>query len=293
MSIIKTEHLTHIYSQGTPYERAALQDFNIEIEEGEFAGIIGHTGSGKSTLIQHLNGLLKPDSGKILIDGEDITSGNVSLRRIRQKVGLVFQYPEYQLFEETVEKDVAFGPKNLGISPEETVMRVKDALRLTGLDYDEIAERSPFELSGGQKRRVAIAGVLAMQPKILILDEPAAGLDPGSHDRILAMIQEIRRERKSTVILVSHNMDDAAEMCDRIFAMKDGEILLSGTQEEIFSAADILRDAGLGLPAAADLIRRMRDMGADIDADGILLPEQAADAVAGWLKGKERRGKKC
>ena len=192
-----------------------------------------------------------------------------------------------------MEKDVAFGPKNLGISPEETVMRVKDALRLTGLDYDEIAERSPFELSGGQKRRVAIAGVLAMQPKILILDEPAAGLDPGSHDRILAMIQEIRRERKSTVILVSHNMDDAAEMCDRIFAMKDGEILLSGTPEEIFSAADILRDAGLGLPAAADLIRRMRDMGADIDADGILLPEQAADAVAGWLKGKERRGKKC
>ena len=290
---IVAENISYVYNKGQPDETYALRHVSFSAEDGEFIGIIGHTGSGKSTLIQHLNGLLKPDSGKILIDGEDITSGNVSLRRIRQKVGLVFQYPEYQLFEETVEKDVAYGPKNLGISPEETVMRVKDALRLTGLDYDEIAERSPFELSGGQKRRVAIAGVLAMQPKILILDEPAAGLDPGSHDRILAMIQEIRRERKSTVILVSHNMDDAAEMCDRIFAMKDGEILLSGTPEEIFSAADILRDAGLGLPAAADLIRRMRDMGADIDADGILLPEQAADAVAGWLKGKERRGKKC
>ncbi len=287
---IIAENISHVYNKGQPDETYALRDVSFSIEDGEFIGIIGHTGSGKSTLIQHLNGLLKPDSGRILIDGRDIMSKDVSLRGIRRKVGLVFQYPEYQLFEETVAEDVAFGPKNLGIPPDETDQRVREALRLTELDYDEIADRSPFELSGGQKRRVAIAGVLAMRPEVLILDEPAAGLDPKSHVQILEMIRRVREERKVTVILVSHNMDDVARLCSRVFVMEKGELILSGTPREVFSQTELLRKAGLGLPAAADLIFRMRTLGADIDGD-ILSAEEAADAVIKWLRKKGKRGR--
>ncbi len=278
---IVAENLNYVYNKGQPDETYALRDVSFSVEDGEFTGIIGHTGSGKSTLIQHLNGLLRPDSGRIFIDGYEITAKDAVMRDIRRKVGLVFQYPEYQLFEETVEKDVAYGPKNMGLPSEEIQVRVREALALTGLDYDLFAARSPFELSGGQKRRVAIAGVLAMRPDVLILDEPAAGLDPQSHSEILSMIGRIREERGVTVLLVSHNMDDVARLCDRVLVMDGGKLLLSGTPREVFSRADILQAAGLGLPAAADLIRRMREMGADIDGD-VLFPREAAERVARW-----------
>ena len=228
MSIIKTEHLTHIYSQGTPYERAALQDFNIEIEEGGFAGIIGHTGSGKSTFIQHLNGLLAPTEGKVYIDGEDLWADKKDLRRFRFKVGLVFQYPEYQLFGETVAADVAFGPTNMGLSPEEVDKRVRESLRFVGLSED-VMEKSPFELSGGQKRRVAIAGVMAMKPKNLVLDEPAAGLDPRGRDEILGKIKEYQKATGSSVIMISHSMEDMAIYCDRLVVMNDSKPIMAGT----------------------------------------------------------------
>ena len=278
---IVAENLNSVYNKGQPDETYALRDVSFSVEDGEFTGIIGHTGSGKSTLIQHLNGLLRPDSGRIFIDGYEITAKDAVMRDIRRKVGLVFQYPEYQLFEETVEKDVAYGPKNMGLPSEEIQVRVREALALTGLDYDLFAARSPFELSGGQKRRVAIAGVLAMRPDVLILDEPAAGLDPQSHSEILSMIGRIREERGVTVLLVSHNMDDVARLCDRVLVMDGGKLLLSGTPREVFSRADILQAAGLGLPAAADLIRRMREMGADIDGD-VLFPREAAERIARW-----------
>lgn len=289
---IVAENINYVYNRGQPDETYALRDVSFSIEDGEFAGIIGHTGSGKSTLIQHLNGLLRPDSGRILIDGMDIHSGDIPLREVRRKVGLVFQYPEYQLFEETVAKDVAFGPKNMGLSPEETERRVREALLLTGLEYDDVAFRSPFELSGGQKRRAAIAGVLAMQPQVLILDEPAAGLDPQSHRQIMEMIRKVKESRGGTVILVSHNMDDVAGLCDRVLVMDKGRLLLSGTPEEVFSSPDLLEEAGLGLPAAAGLIRSMNRMGAGIE-DHVLFPQEAAEAIIRWMKRREEGREKC
>lgn len=264
MSIIKTEHLTHIYSQGTPYERAALRDFNIEIEEGEFAGIIGHTGSGKSTFIQHLNGLLPPTEGKVYIDGEDLWADKKDLRRFRFKVGLVFQYPEYQLFEETVYKDIAFGPGNMGLSKEEIDRRVRESAALVGLTEDQL-DKSPFDLSGGQKRRVAIAGVIAMEPKVLILDEPTAGLDPRGREAILAQIRAYHQKRGTTVILVSHSMEEIACNVDRILVLRGSHVYMDGTPRQVFRRADDLEDVGLDVPQATKIALALRRMGLEID----------------------------
>src|SRR5690554_3310352 len=225
---LKIEKLSHIYMQGTPFEFQALKEITAEIKNGEFIGLIGHTGSGKSTFIQHLNGLLKPTSGSIVIDGLDITKKQIKLRKVRQKVGLVFQYPEHQLFEETIYKDIAFGPQNLGLSEKEINKRVKESMELVGLDFDKLRDHSPFELSGGQRRRVAIAGVLAMKPDVLILDEPTAGLDPRARDEILDQIKKMHKRYNNTVILVSHSMEDISRLADRIIVMHKGKIALSG-----------------------------------------------------------------
>jgi len=261
-----------------PYESAALTDISFDIAKGEFVGIIGHTGSGKSTLIQHLNGLLKPKSGTILIDGTDITDKNITMRDIRRKIGLVFQYPEYQLFEETVHKDVSFGPLNLGLSQEETDQRVKEAIGLVGLDYSEISERSPFELSGGQKRRVAIAGVIAMKPDVLILDEPTAGLDPKAHADILSMVETVHQKEGNSIILVSHNMADIARLADKVLVMERGRLTISGTPSEVFAQADLLESFGLGLPPAAALMRELQAKGIPVSTD-ILTVEAAEEEL--------------
>lgn len=270
---IEVRNLTHIYSEGTPYEAVALTDVSFEIGGGEFVGIIGHTGSGKSTLIQHLNGLLKPKSGKILVDGIDITGKDVKMRDIRRKIGLVFQYPEYQLFEETVRKDVAFGPLNLGYTQEEADEMAEEAIRLVGLDYEEIAERSPFELSGGQKRRVAIAGVIAMKPELLILDEPTAGLDPKAHEDILDMIVRIHEASGNSIILVSHNMGDIARLSDKVLVMDRGKLILTGSPAEVFRQAELLESLGLALPAPAQMMRELRAAGVPVSTDILTIDE--------------------
>ncbi len=243
MGII-VKNITHIYSEGLPHESVALDDVSFTIEDGQFVGIIGHTGSGKSTLLQHLNGLLKPKSGSIVIGDVDITSPDCRLRDIRKKIGLVFQYPEYQLFEETVEKDVAFGPRNLGLSEEDIALRVREALALVGLPYEEIKEKSPFELSGGQKRRVAIAGVVAMKPEVLILDEPTAGLDPKAHKDILAMAEKIHIHEHNITVLVSHNMADIARLCDKVLVMDKGKLVFSGSPQQVLSDEKRLTEIG-------------------------------------------------
>jgi energy-coupling factor transport system ATP-binding protein len=258
---IKIENLTHIYMPGSPFERKALDNVNLSIENGEFVALIGHTGSGKSTLIQHINGLLKPSSGKIIIDGVDITSSKVKLNEIRKKVGLVFQYPEYQLFEETIERDIAFGPKNLGLKDEEIAKRVKRAMNMVGLDYETYKDKSPFDLSGGQKRRVAIAGVVAMEPKVLILDEPTAGLDPKGRDDILEKIVQLRKEYNMTIILVSHSMEDVAKVATRVLVMHEGKCILDGTTSEVFKQVDILEGVGLAVPQVTYLVKRLREKG--------------------------------
>jgi energy-coupling factor transporter ATPase len=279
---VKATDLVHIYGQGTPYETIALEGINFTIEKGTFAGIIGHTGSGKSTLIQHLNGLLKPHSGKVHIDGLDITDKEVRMRDIRRKIGLVFQYPEYQLFEETVAKDIAFGPSNLGLPQEEIARRVRESLELVGLDFDEISERSPFDLSGGQKRRVAIAGVLAMRPEVLILDEPTAGLDPKAHKDILNLIRKVHEKEGNTIILVSHNMGDIAELADQVLVMDQGRLVMNGTPEEVFSQAHELHRMGLGLPSATEFIELMRLKGAEMDPKA-LTACQAEREIFKWI----------
>ena len=245
---IKVTKLNHIYDKGMPTEQAALVDISFEVNDGEIVGIIGHTGSGKSTLLQHLNGLLKATSGSIEIGGVDITQPGVSMVDIRKKVGLVFQYPEYQLFEVSVAKDVAYGPKNLGLTEEEIDERVREAISLVGLDYDKVADRSPFELSGGQKRAVAIAGVVAMKPEVLILDEPTAGLDPKTHKDVLSMIKEVHERTGNITILVSHNMGDIAEMADKVIVIDSGKLVTVGTPQEVFSKGDLLKSVGLDLP---------------------------------------------
>ena len=280
---IQVKNLTHIYSEGMPYESVALTDISFKIDKGEFVGIIGHTGSGKSTLIQHLNGLLKPKSGSILIDGTDIAGKDVKMRDIRRKIGLVFQYPEYQLFEETVLKDVAFGPLNLGLSREEADERAAEAIELVGLNYEEIAARSPFELSGGQKRRVAIAGVIAMKPELLILDEPTAGLDPKAHSDILQMIERIHALQQNSIILVSHNMGDIARLADKVLVMDRGSLALTGTPAEVFRQADLLESLGLGLPLPAYLMRELRNRGVPVSTD-ILTIEAAEEELYRILK---------
>ena len=281
---IEVSNLTHIYSPGQPEEQTALDGISFTVEDGSFVGIIGHTGSGKSTLVQHLNGILRPTRGKIYVDGEDITQKNVSLTDIRKKVGLVFQYPEYQLFEETVAKDVAFGPKNLGLPEQQIDMRVRNAIELVGLDYEEIKDVSPFELSGGQKRRVAIAGVIAMQPGVLILDEPTAGLDPKSHDDILKMIDEMRASQQMTTILVSHNMDDVAKMADKVLVIDEGRLAMEGTPQEVFSKGEELTALGLDLPAVTHILLKLKENGIDAGTDTFDVKEAAA-AIAAALEG--------
>ena len=263
---IEVKNLTHTYSAGGVLQQTAIRDVNMVIEEGEFVAIVGHTGSGKSTLVQHLNGLLKPTSGQVLVDGEDMNGEGVNKRLIRQKVGLVFQYPEYQLFEETVAKDIAFGPKNQGLSEEEIDRRVRKAMARVQLDYDKYAERSPFELSGGQMRRVAIAGVLAMEPRYLILDEPAAGLDPKGRDRILGMVKDLH-EAGVTVVMVSHSMDDCARLATRMIVMSQGTVVASDTPRKLFAQRELMNSVHLGVPEAAKLCALLREKGIDLPED--------------------------
>jgi len=270
---IKIEHLTHTYMPGSPFAAVAIHDVNLEIEDGELIGLLGHTGSGKTTLIQHLNGLVKATEGRIIVDGLDLTEKGVSLLEVRKKVGLVFQYPEYQLFEETVAKDIAFGPKNMGLDAEEIDRRVRHAMQQVGLDYDAIAERSPFELSGGQMRRVAIAGVLAMQPRVLILDEPTAGLDPAGRRSILNMIRELHAAGGLTVIMVSHSMDDISTLATRLVVMSKGEMVLTGTPREVFMQQELLQSIGLDVPEASKLTHALRAEGFDLPDDLYTLDE--------------------
>ncbi len=282
---IKIEHLTHTYMPGSPFASVAIHDVNLEIEDGELIGLLGHTGSGKTTLIQHLNGLVKATEGCIIVDGLDLTEKGVSLLEVRKKVGLVFQYPEYQLFEETVAKDIAFGPKNMGLSADEIDRRVRYAMQQVGLDYDAIAERSPFELSGGQMRRVAIAGVLAMQPKVLILDEPTAGLDPAGRRSILNMIRDLHAAGGLTVIMVSHSMDDISTLATRLVVMSKGEMVLTGTPREVFMQQELLQSIGLDVPEAAKLTHALRAEGFDLPEDLYTLDE-VREAIL-RLAGKE------
>ena len=284
---IRVENLIHIYDKGMPTEQLALDNICFTAEDGQMVGIIGHTGSGKSTLLQHLNGLLKPDSGRIVIGGTDITEPGVSMVQIRKKIGLVFQYPEYQLFEETVAKDVAFGPKNLGLSQEEIDERVREAIELVGLDFETIKDRSPFDLSGGQKRRVAIAGVVAMRPEVLILDEPTAGLDPKAHKDVLAMVEEVHRRTGNITILVSHNMADIARLCDKIIVIDSGKLVTTGTPYEVFSKKDELRAVGLELPPVTKFTESLRERGLQLEST-ILDIDQAADQIAAYLKRKAK-----
>ena len=286
---IQVEHLTHTYMTDSPFAATALEDVSLTIEDGELIGLLGHTGSGKTTLVQHLNGLLKPTSGKVVVDGLDITEKDVSLLEVRRRVGLVFQYPEYQLFEETVAKDVAFGPKNLGLSEQEVDERVRYALQEVGLVYEEIAERSPFELSGGQMRRVAIAGVLAMRPKTLILDEPTAGLDPAGRRSILGMIRELHAAGGLTVVMVSHNMDDISSLATRLVVISRGKMVLTGTPREVFQHRELLSSIGLGIPQAAELTQRLIAEGYPLPAD-LYTPEEVAEAL---LKLPRKEEKAC
>ena len=274
---IEVRNLNFIYSPGMPGETVALSDVSFDVPDGEVLGIIGHTGSGKSTLLQHLNGLMKPSSGEIYIDGQCITDGKAKMTDIRRKVGLVFQYPEYQLFEETVARDVAFGPKNLGMDEAEIEERVRDAIGLVGLDYEEIKDMSPFELSGGMKRRVAIAGVIAMGPKILILDEPTAGLDPSAHRDILAMVRRIHDEMGIILIFVSHNMADIAALSDKVIVLSEGAIALRGTPAEVFSQRERLETMRLGLPPAREIVELIKSKAPAFKSEALTIDEAAED----------------
>ena len=286
---IQVEHLIHTYMTDSPFAATALEDVSLTIEDGELIGLLGHTGSGKTTLVQHLNGLLKPTSGKVVVDGLDITEKDVSLLEVRRRVGLVFQYPEYQLFEETVARDVAFGPRNLGLSEQEVDQRVRFALQEVGLVYEDIAERSPFELSGGQMRRVAIAGVLAMRPKTLILDEPTAGLDPAGRRSILGMIRELHAAGGLTVVMVSHNMDDISSLATRLVVMSRGKMVLTGTPREVFQHRELLHSIGLGIPQAAELTQQLIAEGYPLPAD-LYTPAEVAEAL---LKLPRKEEKTC
>ena len=281
---VKVENLTHIYNEGLPHESVAVQDVSFSIEDGQRAGIIGHTGSGKSTLVQHLNGLIKPKTGSIYIDGENICDGKTVMREIRKKVGLVFQYPEYQLFEETVFKDVAFGPKNIGLADEELEDRVREAIELVGLDYEQIKDKSPFDLSGGQKRRVAIAGVIAMKPKVLILDEPTAGLDPKAHRDVLDMIIRVHEHENNITIMVSHNMEDIASMCDKVIVMDRAHAVMEGTPEEVFARRAELKQMGLAAPPVTELIDMLNDRGFKLDGN-ILTRDKAVEEIYKAIRG--------
>ena len=286
MSIV-IEHLNYVYMAGGPYETKALSDVNLTIRDGEFIGLIGHTGSGKSTLVQHLNGLIMPTSGRVLVDGMDLKDKATDRRAVRQRVGLVFQYPENQLFEETVEKDIAFGPKNLGLDESEIARRVKDAMRRVALDYDKLHDRSVFELSGGQMRRVAIAGVLAMEPQVLVLDEPCAGLDPRGREEILGLIKKLHEEAGTTIVMVSHSMDDVASLAERVIVMNHGEVVMDGAPRDVFSCGEELRGMGLDVPQAVQLAGKLRSRGFDIP-EGIYRIEEIREAILA-IAGKEAK----
>ncbi|MBR3394404.1 MAG: energy-coupling factor transporter ATPase [Firmicutes bacterium] len=280
---IEVRELGYTYSEGLPFATTALEDVNFTIPGGEFAAIIGHTGSGKSTLLMHLNGLMKPTKGCVLADGIDINEKTKEAREARRKIGLVFQYPEYQLFEETVLKDVCFAPKNYGFTPEECEEKAIAALKLVGIDPDAKRDVSPFELSGGEKRRVAIAGVLAMEPQVLILDEPTAGLDPKGHRDILNMVEQIRRDRNLTILLVSHNMDDAARMADRVLVLDKGHLAMNGTPREVFSHHKELHEIGLSAPSSSELLYLLKEKGFNVRTD-IFDEDEAAREIVNALK---------
>ncbi|WP_304341364.1 energy-coupling factor transporter ATPase [Metaclostridioides mangenotii] len=287
MSII-VENLTHIYDEGMPFANKSLDNVSFEIKDGDFVGLIGHTGSGKSTLIQHLNGILKPSSGNIYINGFDITKKDLNLTEIRKRVGVVFQYPEYQLFEETISKDIAFGPNNLGLGEEEVNKRVKESIKAVGLDYEEFKDKSPFDLSGGQKRRVAIAGVIAMNPEVLILDEPTAGLDPGGRDEIFELIQTLHKKNNMTIILSSHNMDDMAKLANNIIVMNKGQIEFMGSPREIFKSNSArLKEIGLDIPQVLELAIKLRERGFDVRED-IITVDEAKEEILRVLRGREK-----
>ena len=281
---IIVKDLKHIYSKNGPFERVAINDISFEIEDGSFIGVIGHTGSGKSTLIQHLNGLLKADSGTIIINGCDITKSDVDIKKIRSQVGVVFQYPEYQLFEETVYKDIAYGPKNLGFTDEEISKAVYDSLDFVGLDIS-VLRKSPFELSGGQKRRVAIAGILAMNPSVLILDEPTAGLDPMSRNDLLQRLKTLHETKKVTIILVSHSMEDIASTVEKVMVMSEGKLIAFDTVSNIFSNSDKLLEIGLGIPQITLVLKKLKEQGFNMPYDGVYSVEEAADIIYKLIKG--------
>ena len=281
--ILEVRNLTHTYSAGTPFEHKALDNMNFAVERGEFIGIIGHTGSGKSTLMQHLNGLLKPTSGCVLLDGEDIHKDKKFTRQARFRVGLVFQYPEYQLFEETVYKDIAFGPKNMGLKEEEIDRRVREAAKLVGLTEKQL-EVSPFDLSGGQKRRVAIAGVIAMEPEVLILDEPTAGLDPASREGILENIETYRRTKNATIMMVSHSMNDVARLTDRLLVLNGSKIAMDGPPAEVFTRAEELLQMGLDIPDITRVFLRLKQMGLKVEP--VYTMQQAVETVKKLKEGK-------
>lgn len=283
--ILEVKNLCHVYSAGTPFEHTALEEISFSVDRGEFIGIIGHTGSGKSTLMQHLNGLLRPTSGSVLLDGEDIWSDKALTRRCRFRVGLVFQYPEYQLFDETVYKDIAFGPKNMGLNNTEIDRRVREAAALVGITEQQL-DASPFDLSGGQKRRVAIAGVMAMEPEVLILDEPTAGLDPEGREEILLNIDCYRRERNATVMMVSHSMTDVARLTDRLLVMNDARLAMDGTPEEVFRHARELLDMGLDIPQVTRVFMHLKDLGVDVPQ--VYTVEQAVKVLTEMKGGNAR-----
>ena len=282
MAILKTENLTYVYSQGTPFEKTAVNNVSIEIEKGEFTGIIGHTGSGKSTLIQHFNGLLKPTSGRIYLDGQDIWEDKSKIRQVRFRVGLVFQYPEYQILEETVYKDIAFGPKNMRLSEHEIDRRVRQTAAAVGIS-EELLGKSPFELSGGEKRRVAIAGVMAMEPEVLILDEPTAGLDPKGRGIILEQIKEYHRNMGCTVLLVSHSMEDVARYASKILVMNKSEIFCYGKTSDVFKQSDEIEKIGLSVPQLTRVFNLMRKKGIDIEND-VYTVKYAKEKILEYLK---------
>lgn len=278
---IRVEGLTHIYMPGTPFEKVSVENISMSVYDGEFLGLVGHTGSGKSTLIQHFNGILKPDSGSVFVDGENIWENDKSLKDVRFKIGMVFQYAEHQLFEETVLEDISYGPKNRGFSKEEIEKMVKKSADAVGLD-PELLSKSPFELSGGQKRRAAIAGVLAMKPEVLVLDEPAAGLDPKAKNSILSMLKKLNREMGITIVIISHSMEDIAEFCDRMIVLNRGTVKFSGTPKEIFKNRKELEGIGLSVPQAASFVQRLHNRGAEVDESSCTVSE-VLDTVEEYL----------
>lgn len=284
MTVLETHNLTHVYAEGTPFEKTALDNVSLSIEKGELVGIIGHTGSGKSTFVQHLNGLLKPTSGKVLLDGEDIWKDPKQIRRVRFRVGMVFQYPEYQLFEETVYKDIAFGAKNMGLSDEEVDARVRRAAAFVGLK-NELLDNSPFDLSGGEKRRAAIAGVMAMEPEVLILDEPTAGLDPKGRNNLLSQIENYRKENGTTILLVSHSMEDVARLADRVLVMHKGKLKMLAPTDEVFSRAEELEEMGLSVPAVTKVFMGLKNRGINVGQNAYTVESAVSALVARFGKG--------